>query len=117
VNELGRDLSGTFRSSFRPTILNFESTIFDPAKLSQSLHEGGSPWARDRSSGRPHNSDGRQVRRLLRARRERPRSNRPAELTEHSLMFACSRTAWIRCTCCTISRVNCLRVRVRSRSS
>ncbi len=38
-------------------------------------------------------------------------------ITEHSLTSASSRTAWIRCTCCTISRVNCLRVQVRSRSS
>src|SRR5215831_18747937 len=38
-------------------------------------------------------------------------------ITEHSLTFASSRTAWIRCTCCTISRVNCFLVRVRSRNS
>src|SRR5262245_27000507 len=47
----------------------------------------------------------------------RPLAPMMAVITEHSLMFASSRTAWIRCTCCTISRVNCLRVRVRSRSS
>jgi len=38
-------------------------------------------------------------------------------ITEHSLTYASSRTAWMRCTCCTISRVNCFRVRVRSRNS
>ncbi len=38
-------------------------------------------------------------------------------ITEHSLMFASSRTAWMRCTCCTISRVTCFLVRVRSRNS
>src|SRR5262249_741678 len=47
----------------------------------------------------------------------RPLAPMMAVITEHSLMSASSRTAWIRCTCCTISRVNCLRVRVRSRSS
>src|ERR1700746_1068937 len=47
----------------------------------------------------------------------RPLAPMMSVITEHSLMFASSRTAWIRCTCCTISRVNCLRVRVRSRSS
>jgi hypothetical protein len=36
-------------------------------------------------------------------------------ITQHSLMFASSRTAWMRCTCCTISRVTCFLVRVRSR--
>ena len=47
----------------------------------------------------------------------RPLAPMMSVITEHSLMFASSRTAWMRCTCCTISRVNCLRVRVRSRSS
>jgi hypothetical protein len=47
----------------------------------------------------------------------RPLAPMMSVITEHSLMFASSRTVWIRCTCCTISRVNCLRVRVRSRSS
>src|SRR6516225_9723768 len=47
----------------------------------------------------------------------RPLAPMMSVITEHSLMFASSRTAWIRCTCRTISRVNCLRVRVRSRSS
>src|SRR5215472_3411479 len=47
----------------------------------------------------------------------RPLAPMMSVITEHSLMFASSRTAWMRCTCCTISRVNCFRVRVRSRNS
>src|SRR6516165_2003669 len=47
----------------------------------------------------------------------RPLAPMMSVITEHSLMFASSRTAWMRCTCCTISRVNCFRVRVRSRKS
>src|SRR5215831_8110319 len=39
----------------------------------------------------------------------RPLAPMMSVITEHSLMFASSRTAWMRCTCCTISRVNCFR--------
>ena len=47
----------------------------------------------------------------------RPLGPKMSVITEDSLMFASSRTAWMRWTCCTISRVNCLRVRVSSRNS
>ena len=47
----------------------------------------------------------------------RPLAPRMSVITEASLTFASSSTAWRRCVCRTISRLSCLRVRVRSRRS
>src|SRR5216683_839003 len=47
----------------------------------------------------------------------RPLSPNTSDTTEANFTLASSSTFWIRCLCCTISRISCLRVRVRSRNS
>src|SRR5262249_5900014 len=48
----------------------------DPAELTQPLHKGGMALRRHRRRGHAEVADGRQLRRLLRARRGQPRSRR-----------------------------------------
>jgi hypothetical protein len=52
------------------------STALDPAEFVQPLHKSGGPLARCRRVGRAEEPDGRQLRPLLRPRRERPRDRR-----------------------------------------
>ena len=78
-NELGRDLGEALAASLRPAILDRDGATLDPAEFAQPLHKGGDPLARDRRRGRAQEPDGRQLRRLLRTRRERPCSRRAAE--------------------------------------
>jgi hypothetical protein len=59
--------------------LDRDSAILDPTELAQPLHESGSPFTLDRSRGGAQEPDHRQLARLLRARRERPRRCRAAE--------------------------------------
>src|SRR5262245_56054377 len=73
-DELGRELSEAFAASLRPTILDDDGAAFYPAEFAQSLNESGRHLALSRRCGRPQEPDGRQLARLLRARRERPRS-------------------------------------------
>ena len=78
-DELGRDLGEALAASLRPAILDRDGATLDPAEFAQPLHKSGDPWARSRRRGRAQEPDGRQLRRLLRARRERPRRRRAAE--------------------------------------
>src|SRR5262245_57893935 len=57
----------------RPPILQRDGATLDPAEFAQPLHKGGDPLALDRRSCGTQVTDGRHFRRLLRARRERPR--------------------------------------------
>src|SRR5262249_33226220 len=72
ANELGRDFSVTLIASLSPAILNGDGSILDPAEFVQSLHKSSNPLAHGRSGTRAQEADGRQLARLLRARRERP---------------------------------------------
>ena len=78
-DELGRDLGVALVASLRPAILDRDGATLDPAEFAQSLHKGGGPLAPGRRRGRAQEPDGRQLRRLLRARRERPRCPRRQE--------------------------------------
>jgi hypothetical protein len=49
------------------------------AEVAQPLHEGGGPRAHDRTGIRAEETDRRQLARLLRARRQRPRRHRAAD--------------------------------------
>ena len=78
-DELGRDLGEALVASLRPAILDRDGAALDPAEFAQPLHESGDPLALGRRRGRAQEPDGRQLRRLLRARGERPRRRRAAE--------------------------------------
>src|SRR5262249_47628438 len=79
LDQFGRDLGGALGATLRPAILDRDSTTLDPAEFAQPLHEGGDPLALGCRRGRAQVPDGRQLPRLLRARRERPRNRRAAE--------------------------------------
>src|SRR5262249_23418883 len=78
-DELGRDLGVALGATLRPAILDDDVATLDPPKFAQSLHESRNPWGRRRRRGRAQEPDDRQFRRLLCARRERPRHRRAAE--------------------------------------
>src|SRR5262249_10473540 len=59
--------------SLCPPILDCDGTAFGPPELAQPLHESGGPFALGHRRALAQKSDGRQLWRLLRARRERPR--------------------------------------------
>jgi hypothetical protein len=66
-------------ASLRPAILGRNIATLDPAEFAQSLHKGADPTAVERRRVRAQEPDGRQLRRLLRPRRKRPRRHRTAE--------------------------------------
>src|SRR5262249_41064412 len=78
-DELGRDLSETLGASLRPAILDRNGPILDPAEFAQPLHKCGDPRALRRRPGRAQEPNGRQLSRLLRARRRRPRRSHAAK--------------------------------------
>src|SRR5262249_54049702 len=55
-----------------PAILDRKVAAVGPAEFTQSLHERGGPFAAGRPRALAHETDGRQLPPLLRARRERP---------------------------------------------
>jgi len=73
-DEFGRDLGETLVAALRPAILDCEVVTLDPTELAQPLHKRGDPLALNQRRGRAQKPDGRLLARLLRARRERPRS-------------------------------------------
>ena len=63
------------KRSLRPSAQRYSiATVatLDPAEFAQPLHKSGGPLALGRRRARTQEPDGRQLRRLLRARRERP---------------------------------------------
>src|SRR6516165_7109260 len=78
-DELCSDFAVAFVASLRPANLDCVGSVLDPAKLAQSLHKGGDPSALCRRCGAAHEPDSRELYRLLRDRRERPRCYRAAE--------------------------------------
>src|SRR6516164_7741625 len=79
ANKFGDDLGRTFEACLCPAILDRDIATFDPAKLAQTPLKGGGPLTLGGRCIRTQKPDGRQPRRLLRTRRERPRGRRPAE--------------------------------------
>jgi hypothetical protein len=79
LDELGRDLGETLVAPLSPAILDGYGSILDPTEFAQSLHKSSGPLAPRQSRGSAQESDGRQLRRLLRLRGERPRSRRAAD--------------------------------------
>ena len=78
-DELSGDLGKPLAAPLRPAILDRDGAALDPAELTQPLHKCGSPLAPVRRRASAEESDGRQLRRLLRPRRQRPRRRRAAE--------------------------------------
>src|SRR5215475_10709635 len=72
-DQFGGDLSETLAAALRPANLNRDVATFHPTEFAQPLHECGEPFTLDQGRGGAQESDGRQLHRLLRARREGPR--------------------------------------------
>src|SRR5262249_39840343 len=72
-DQFGGNLSETPAAALRPANLNRDVATFHPTEFAQPLHECGEPLALDQGRGGAQESDGRQLARLLRARRERQR--------------------------------------------
>src|SRR5262249_3697722 len=73
-DELGRNVGETLAAALRPAIFDRHGPPLVPAKLTQPLHERGSPIPPDRigARARRQKADGRQLSCLLRPRREGP---------------------------------------------
>jgi hypothetical protein len=78
-DKLGRDLGEALALSIRPAIFDRDSAALDPAELAQSLRECHRPLAFAQRGALTQKPDGRQPRRLLRARHHRPRNRRAAD--------------------------------------
>src|SRR5262249_25084944 len=78
-DQFGGDLSEALAASLGPANLNRDVATFHPTEFAQPLHECGEPLALDQGRGGAQESDGRQLARRLRARRERPRDCRATE--------------------------------------
>ena len=72
-DELGRKFGGAVAASLCPAILDRDVAPIDLSEFAQPLHKSGDPKALDRRCARAQETDGRQLSRLLRSRRERPR--------------------------------------------
>src|SRR5262249_44914557 len=82
--QLGGDLGEALDVSFRPAIFDRDRAPLDPPKLAQSLHEGGNPLTEGRRRAHAKETDSRQLARLLRARRERPRGRAAEQRDERA---------------------------------
>jgi hypothetical protein len=81
------NLGKAFAAPLRPAPLDRDGAALDQAELAQPLHESGGPWGSGGRCGGAKKSDGRQ-RRVLRARRERPR-RRAAQQRDELAAFHC----------------------------
>jgi hypothetical protein len=73
VDELAYDLGRALDTSLCPAVLDRHVAALDPTEFAQPLHKGGGPVSPGRGRADAEEPDSRQVPRLLRARRERPR--------------------------------------------
>src|SRR5262245_57279653 len=78
-DEFSRELGQALGASVCPAILDRDGAPFNPAKFVEPLHKSSGPRCPGRRRRRPQIADGRQLARLLRPRRERPRRRRAAE--------------------------------------
>src|SRR5262245_65990620 len=76
------DPDEAFAAALPPAILDRDVAAFDPAEFVQPLHQGGDRLADHRRRGPAKEPDSWQLRRLLRARRERPGSRAADERDE-----------------------------------
>src|SRR5262249_8038660 len=78
-NELSCQFGIALVASLCIPIFNREISTFDPAELAQPLHKSSDPLTFSRRRSGPQVPDDRQLPRLLRARRKRPRRRRAAQ--------------------------------------
>src|SRR5262249_46821290 len=71
-DKLGGDLGIPLGASLAPAVLDRHGALLDPAELAQPLHKCVHPCALGYQCTAAEVADGRQLRRLLRAPRERP---------------------------------------------
>ena len=71
TNKFSCDFRVALGATLRPTILDRDSAVLDPAEFAQSRHEGIRPWSKGRWIGTEEPYGG-QLSDLLRARGERP---------------------------------------------
>src|SRR5262245_9949578 len=93
-DQFGGNLSETLAAALRPANLNRDVATFHPTEFAQPLHECGEPLALDQGRGGAQESDGRQLARLLRARRERPRGRAADERDERTPVHGWMAPAW-----------------------
>src|SRR5262249_32883127 len=92
-DKLSRDLDEALGASFCPAIFDRNVAILRPPKSTQSLGKSGDQLASGRTSAQPGKSDGPQLRRLLRARHERPRSRAAEERDELAALHSITSSA------------------------
>src|SRR5262249_55402653 len=92
-DKLSRDLGEALVAALRPANLDRDGATLDPSEFAQPLYKSGDPLALDQRRGRTQEPNGWQLRRLLRARRERPHGCRTAEQRDElpSLQLNCIR--------------------------
>src|SRR5262249_32223067 len=101
-SELGGELCEALSASLRPAVFDRNIAILNPTELAQSLHKSGDPLALNQKRGRSQEADGRQLPRLLCARRQRPRDCSATEQSDelaplypnHVIPRACA--VWVR---------------------
>jgi hypothetical protein len=89
-DELGCELGEALAASLRPAIFDRDGASFDPAEFAQSLHKSGSQLALRGRRSRTQKPDSRQLARLLRVRRERPRGRCSGEQRDELAPIHCS---------------------------
>ena len=79
--ELTSSAASSAKRSLRPSAQRYSiaTATLHPAEFAQPLHKGGDPCPSGRGRALAQEADGRQLTRLLRPRRERPRRRRAAK--------------------------------------
>ena len=78
-NQFDCNLGGLLVASTRVSIIDRDGAAIDPTKFTQPPHKTGNKIAHGGRRGRAKESNFGQLRRLLRARRQRPHGRRAAE--------------------------------------
>src|SRR5262245_26628101 len=92
-DKLGGNLAKALGTPLRPTILDRHGATLDPAEFAQSLSKGGCPCTPGRRRARSKEPDDRHLRRLLRARRERPGSRAAEQRDEVAAIHSITSSA------------------------
>src|SRR5262249_50166843 len=79
LNKFGGERGITVVPPFRPAIFDCDVAAIDPTELAQALQKSPDEWTPDRRRGSTQESNRGRLARLLRTRRERPRSRRAAQ--------------------------------------
>src|SRR5215469_5766528 len=97
-HEFRGDVGRTVVTAFRPAHIDVYVVAFDPAKFAEPRHKGGEPHVGSRRRASAEETNGAEVRHLLRARSERPRRRAAEKRYElapsnvrhgHSALSAC----------------------------